>query len=112
GDTAFWAAVAAVRPDLTRAYQPWAAVVTPEGLLELYAAAGIDGARAELVVDEQPLGRPEDFWTIALGSGYRRTIDALGDADGTRVRDAVVAAMAGVRAVTTSAVHGSAVMRA
>lgn len=33
------------------------------------------------------LGRPEDFWDIVLGSGYRATIDALSLAQRGRLHE-------------------------
>lgn len=36
------------------------------------------------------LERAEDFWDIVLGSGYRATVDALGEGDRTRLRERVI----------------------
>jgi ubiquinone/menaquinone biosynthesis C-methylase UbiE len=106
GAAALWRAVDAVRPDLVRAYEPWASLTTPDSLRGLFAGAGIDGAEAELVEDAQPLREGEDFWTIVQGTGYRNTTDALSEPDRARVHEQVVEAMSGVPAITTSAIHG------
>jgi ubiquinone/menaquinone biosynthesis C-methylase UbiE len=106
GVSAFWDAVGAVRPDLERAYNPWEGLVTPGGLRGLYEEAGIDGAEAELVEDEQPLRTPDDFWAIVLGSGYRATTDALQPDERERVRRQTLDVLAGATAVRTPAVHG------
>ena len=40
GDAAFWAAIAAVRPDLVRGYNPWDALVNENAVRDLFARAG------------------------------------------------------------------------
>jgi hypothetical protein len=40
--------------------------------------------------DHHELERAEDFWEIVLGSGYRATVDALGDEQRQRLRERVV----------------------
>lgn len=73
----FWDAVREAEPSLARAFSPWDEVTTAPALAELYERAGISGATAQAVPGTHHLGRPEDFWDIVLGSGYRATIDAL-----------------------------------
>ncbi len=55
----------------------------------------------------EPLRSPDDFWTIALGSGYRGTIDQLEPAARERVREAVVRELSArdARSVETNAVY-------
>jgi hypothetical protein len=62
-----------------------AAVQAVEGLL---ADAGIPDA--DVVVEEghQPLGSPEDWWTIVLGTGARRLIDRMPAHQAARVKSA------------------------
>jgi hypothetical protein len=57
--------------------------------------------------DRQPLHSPEDFWTIALGSGYRGTIEQLNPAARDRVRLATLDTLSKnqVRSVETNAVY-------
>ena len=45
---------------------------------------------AEVVAEDgwQVLRRPEDWWTVVLGSGYRWTVDKLGEGAAARVRKA------------------------
>jgi ubiquinone/menaquinone biosynthesis C-methylase UbiE len=76
-NTIFWDAVRAQRPELHKAYQPWDAVTTPAAVAELLAAADLTDISVEPSADRHPLSRPEDFWDVVLGSGYRATVDAL-----------------------------------
>jgi ubiquinone/menaquinone biosynthesis C-methylase UbiE len=74
----FRSAVRRVRPDLHAAFNPWDRITTPDALRKLFADAGIP--RVDVVPESghQILRRAEDFWTIALGSGLRWTIDRMG----------------------------------
>jgi SAM-dependent methyltransferase len=76
-------AVRRVRPDLYSAFHPWDRITTPDAVRNLFVDAGV--RHAEVVAEEgyQVLRTPEDFWTIALGSGLRWTIDQMG-ADAAR----------------------------
>jgi ubiquinone/menaquinone biosynthesis C-methylase UbiE len=106
GASAFWDAVRAERAELVRGFNPWDDLVEEEQLLDLYARADIRGAAAVFEPGEQRLATADDFWTIALGSGFRGTIDRLDDAARERVRKEVARALAGVDAVEASAVYG------
>lgn len=83
-------AVARVRPELASAFNPWDRITTTDSVAKLLADGGV--AAADVVAEEahQPLGAGDDFWTIALGSGLRWTIDQLGPELADRVRREVV----------------------
>ncbi len=71
---------------------------------------GEAGVHAEEVVaeaDAQPLSAPEEFWTIAMGSGYRGTIEALDPEARERVRQATLDFLSvhKVKSVETNAVY-------
>ena len=83
-------------------------LVRPEQLLTLFERSGITDASASLVEASQSLRSGTDWWDIALGSGFRGTIEELDDTTRKRVRRANLAAMAGVTSVRTSAVYGTA----
>jgi SAM-dependent methyltransferase len=85
----FWDAVRTVRPELFRAFNPWDEITTTDALNRLLVAGGVDEPAAVAVAGQQAVERPEDFWDVVLGSGYRGTIDALEPAE----RDAVEAAV-------------------
>ncbi len=83
-------AVRKIRPDLYAAYNPWDRITTPEAVRALFRGAGVP--RVDVAPEDgyQPLDTPEDFWTIALGSGLRWTIDQLGPHGAEQVKEAVV----------------------
>ncbi len=83
-------AIRRVRPDLHTAYRPWDRITTPEAVGALFRDAGVPGV--EIVSEDgyEPLAAPEDFWTIALGSGLRWTIDQLGPQGAEEVKQAVL----------------------
>jgi len=66
------------RPDLYCAFNPWDRISSPEELHDLFWAAGIPAAEVVSQSGFQPLATPDDFWTIALGSGLRWTVEQLG----------------------------------
>lgn len=106
GSTAFWDAVRSERPDLYKSFNPWDSVTDPGALA---AVMGEGGAPADEIIAEdgvQHLSSVDDFWTIALGSGYRGTIERLDREAAERVRNATLARLAAldVRSVETNAV--------
>lgn len=72
------AAVRRVRPDLYSAFNPWDRITTPDAVRKLFAPAGVRHVKVVAEEGYQALRAPEDFWTIALGSGLRWTIDQMG----------------------------------
>jgi ubiquinone/menaquinone biosynthesis C-methylase UbiE len=87
-------AVRKVRPDLYAAYNPWDRITTPEAVRTLCRGAGVPSVDVEPEGGYQPLSTPEDFWTIALGSGLRWTIDQLGVQGAEQVKQIVLAWLA------------------
>ena len=73
----FWSAVNEVRPDLTRAYNPWDSLTDPDAVRSLLQRAGTTDIRVEPVSGTHALRSRDDFWTIVLGSGLRATYDAM-----------------------------------
>jgi hypothetical protein len=90
----FWEAVDRVRPDLTRAYQPWDALTEPDAVGTLLSGAGAEHGRVEAVAGSHTLRSPEDLWTIVQGSGYRATLDAMSVDERHAVRTKCLAAIA------------------
>lgn len=76
-------AVKRARPDLHSATHPGDRITTPEAVRDLFRAAGVGGAEVIAESGFQPLRSVEDFWTIAMGSGTRWTIDQM-DAETAR----------------------------
>jgi ubiquinone/menaquinone biosynthesis C-methylase UbiE len=84
------AAVRRVRPDLYSAFNPWDRITTREAVRKLFVDAGIP--HAEVVAEEgyQDLRTPDDFWTIALGSGLRWTIDQMGTEAASEIKQEIL----------------------
>jgi ubiquinone/menaquinone biosynthesis C-methylase UbiE len=83
-------AVRRVRPDLHTAFNPWDRITTPEAVRQLLRDGGAQESEVVPEDGQQPLRSPEDFWTIALGSGLRWTIDQMGPQLGQRVKEEVL----------------------
>jgi len=99
--------VRAAEPSLYRAFNPWDKITTADALCRLFARAGIEAASTQPTAGEHYLDRPEDFWDIVLGSGYRGTVDALRPEQSEAVRDQVVEQLGPDRAaLARGADHG------
>ena len=74
------------RPDLLNAFNPWDRITDVVSVRKLLQDGGVRDA--EVIPEEsfQPLRSADDWWTIALGSGLRWTIDQLGSEVATRVK--------------------------
>jgi ubiquinone/menaquinone biosynthesis C-methylase UbiE len=97
----FWESVRELEPTLFRAFNPWDEITTAPMLADLFARGGISSATVEATSGERhELERAEDFWDIALGSGYRATVDALRGEQRDRLRERVVAELR-ARSVTS-----------
>lgn len=76
-NNAFWDAVGGVRPDLLRNFNPWDRISDPEGLKRMLAEAGVHTEQITAEFGKHPLVSVEDWWKIAMGSGYRGTLEHL-----------------------------------
>ena len=106
----FWDSVRELEPTLFRAFNPWDEITTTAALADLFARGGIGSATVEATSGERhELERAEDFWDIALGSGYRATVDALGEEQRDRLRERVVGELRarGVTSLRNDVVFGS-----
>jgi len=72
------ASVCALRPDLATAFNPWDRIAEPDTLRDLLSKAGVPGAEITPETGWQRLHSAEDWWRVALGSGYRWTIEQMG----------------------------------
>jgi ubiquinone/menaquinone biosynthesis C-methylase UbiE len=99
-----------VRPDLCAAFNPWDRITTPGAVHKLLVDGGVHGAEVASEDGHQPLRRPEDFWTIALGSGLRWTIDQMGEAQAHGLKRELLGALAerGVDRVGTNVIYATA----
>ncbi len=96
------------RLDLHSGFNPWDRITTPDAVRRLL----LDGKAedVEVVAEEgrQTLRSPEDWWTIALGSGLRWAIDRMSAEERERVRVANIefARRNRVEAVETNVIYG------
>lgn len=103
----FRSAVRRVRPDLHAAFNPWDRITTPDALEKLFVDAGVPTVEVVPESGHQLLRAPEDFWTIARGSGLRWTIDRLGPEAAAEVERDVLDFLAsrGVDRVETNVIY-------
>jgi ubiquinone/menaquinone biosynthesis C-methylase UbiE len=110
----FWGSVRELEPVLSGVFNPWEEITTAPALADLFARGGVGGATVEATEGERhELQRPNDFWDIALGSGYRATVDALSDRRRERLRKRVVDELCArnVTELRNDVVFGTAVRR-
>lgn len=100
-------AVRRLRPELHLAFNPWDRITTPEAVRKLFADAGV--TRVDVLAEDghQPLGTAADFWTIALGSGLRWTIERMGAEAAHEVKQEILSALTrkGVDRVATNVIY-------
>jgi ubiquinone/menaquinone biosynthesis C-methylase UbiE len=97
-NTHFWESVGEVEPSLVKAFNPWDEITTPAALADLFPCAAVPAVVA--ASGQHHLDRPDSFWDIVLGSGYRATIDALGRDQRDQVRQRLLAELRS-RSITT-----------
>ena len=88
GGRAFWDAVRFIRPDLVADFRPWDRITEPEAVTRLFLDGGAAAPEVAAEAGVQPLERVEDWWTIALGAGFRGTVDLLSAEEARQVREA------------------------
>ena len=76
-DVTFWDAVRREDPELLKSIKPWNKIVEPDPFRRLLVECGVTHPEVVAEPGTHSLNRPEDWWTIVLGSGYRSTVDAL-----------------------------------
>lgn len=84
---AFWDAIHLERPDLHRGFNPWDRISEPSGFREMLAAADVRTVDIVAETGTHPLNMSDDWWKIAMGSGYRGTLTQLDSETLTRVRE-------------------------
>ncbi len=107
GASIFGEEVRRVRPDMPTAPRPWERLTVPDGLRTLFADSGVPEPDIYPAPDRQPLASPADWWTIALGSGFRWEIEQLNTAERQTVKTRVIQRLVekGDDAVVANALH-------
>jgi ubiquinone/menaquinone biosynthesis C-methylase UbiE len=106
----FWECISEAEPTLVKAFNPWDEITTETALTGLLTHAGVLRPAALTVPGQHPLNDPDRFWDIALGSGYRATIDALSPGQQHQVRNRLLPKLrsAKITALRTDVVFGTA----
>ena len=99
--------ISRLRPDIVVSARPWERLASPEHLRSLLRDGGMPEPDIRVSEDCQPLSHPSDWWTIALGSGYRGQIDRLTPDERKTVRSRTLWRLGdmGATAIETSAIH-------
>jgi ubiquinone/menaquinone biosynthesis C-methylase UbiE len=99
-------AVHAERPGFD-VVEPWRRVGDAEALRTVAEAAGLSGFTMRADVDSLTLDGPDDWWRIVMGTGLRRTAEALGPETAIKVRVRCAAAIQEqrIRTVELSSQH-------
>jgi ubiquinone/menaquinone biosynthesis C-methylase UbiE len=106
----FWNAVRTARPNLYKGFNPWDRISEPDALRALFVNAGTVLPNVVADVSQHPLGSPEDWWPMVLGTGYRGTIEQLDAVACERVRDECLEFIraTGVQSVEANVLYASA----
>jgi SAM-dependent methyltransferase len=98
------------RPDLDSAFNPWDRITSPEAVRKLFYDAGIGGVRVTSESGREPIRTPADFWTIALGTGLRWTIEQMGPETASEIRERLCEWITanGVRHAETNVIYATA----
>ena len=87
-NTAFWNEIRDIRPDLYKGFNPWDRICNEDALRSLLAEAGTNADRRFVEMGSQPIDKPEDWWAMVLGSGYRGTVDQLTETEREGIKNA------------------------
>jgi ubiquinone/menaquinone biosynthesis C-methylase UbiE len=111
GQTVFFDELAQLRPELCGRPRPWQRLTEMTTLRATFAEAGIADASFHPAPDVQTLSAPDDFWTIAMGSGYRGEIDQLEPDSRAMLRTRLAARISAghVSEIDTGAIHALAI---
>lgn len=101
----FWDAVGRRRPELRAAFNPWDRIAEPDAFRAVFTQAGIEEVEIEAEERDHPLASPADFWTIAMGSGFRWTIERMMPEDQAWLREEVTARLASTTSIRLIALY-------
>lgn len=86
-------------------YRPWERITTVDAVAGLLRDAGLARFTIAPESGEQPLERPEDWWTIVLGTGLRWSVDPLDAASRDKVREESVARARTTPSIETNVIY-------
>jgi ubiquinone/menaquinone biosynthesis C-methylase UbiE len=74
------------RADLYSAFNPWDLITDMQSVKNLFSSVGISNVDVVSESGVQQLHAPDDWWKIVLGSGFRWTVEQLGNEAAARVK--------------------------
>lgn len=89
GEPWFWDAVRREDPSLDH-ISPAASLATPEALRQLHAVAGLPAPEVRREPWRMPLGSPDAFWPVIMGTSNRGVFEALAPEAQRRVRRSTI----------------------
>jgi ubiquinone/menaquinone biosynthesis C-methylase UbiE len=103
-------AVERERPDLYSKFNPWDRITSVGAVSKLLHDGGVSDPQVVSESGSQLLRSAADWWTIALGSGLRWTIEQMGPTVSARVRTDVLHWLqeTNVSAIETNAIYATA----
>ncbi len=87
-NTVFWNSVRELRPELYKGFNPWDRICNDDALSTLLAEGGFRRIQVRAERNSQPIEKPEDWWAMVMGSGYRGTVDQLTEAERDGIKNA------------------------
>lgn len=90
GASIFSQEVQRIRPDMPDLKRPWERLTVPTALRDLMRDSGTADPVLTTTEYRQPLAKAEDWWTIAMGSGFRAEIEQLHPRERKIVRQRLV----------------------
>jgi ubiquinone/menaquinone biosynthesis C-methylase UbiE len=94
-----------VAPGLVSDFNPWDRITSVEAVQRLI---GLEGSKVGVYAEEsvQPLGGPEDFWRVAMGSGLRWPIEQLGPEKAMIFKKQLVERLTSLTGIETNVIYG------
>ena len=107
----FWKSIKDVRPDLVGKFNPWERVSDCLSLTAMLSEAGAENIEVSIEPSLSEIGSAEDWWAIAMGSGYRGTLEKLDKSDFDYVRECNLRNLTqlGVKAIETNVLYATAI---
>lgn len=107
-ESVFWDAVGKRRPELRGAFSPWDRITDADVFRLTFTQAGIPQVQVETEELDTPLPQPDGFWTIAMGTAFRWTIERLTPEEQQWLKGEVIARLASVTTIRFTAIFATA----
>lgn len=106
----FWKSINEARPDLVGIFNPWERISDRSSLTDMLSEAGAENIEISIEPSLSEIGSPEDWWSIAMGSGYRGTLEKLHESDFEHVRANNIRDLTqlGTKAIETNVLYATA----